>query len=268
MKKKNIFIIFETKIEIIYTDGLLYKARLNRIFSDFKDKSAIKYRKIVKLQVGCNKIIINKEGKSLVLTDVMMTDIYPIAFSVIYDAAKEKNFCGIHASAVKKGKKVFLICGGFGVGKSTLALAFERRGWKILSTDQTIISEKNGQIQIIRGSKYMKFNDNVYWTKSIEQKPYEVSGVLLVYGLAKEGRTDICKIKNGIPRLLWERCVWPWNTLICRYGLTNIYEKENNLQHIIAKLNNVQTLTYSIRGDAEMIVNILEEEEKNDKESL
>jgi serine kinase of HPr protein (carbohydrate metabolism regulator) len=57
---------------------------------------------------------------------LLKTDLYIILNYITYNAFINNNRCGIHSTIVAKDNFAILILGGFGVGKTTLALEFEK----------------------------------------------------------------------------------------------------------------------------------------------
>ncbi len=72
-----------------------------------------------------------------------------IAQSLVQGALVEllraQHWYAVHAAAAGRGGRAVLITGGGGVGKTTLALALVRAGYKCLGDDQILVARRNGQ---------------------------------------------------------------------------------------------------------------------------
>ncbi len=251
MKRERILTIFKTKVYLSFCCSEEYEKKTLMILNNFICGNDIIVKKSMYITMDNRTIEIKMEDNCFEFEDFLETDIYPIFYSVVYELAREDGGIGIHSVAVEKEGKVILIYGDFGVGKSTLALSFAERGWDIISTDQTVIKKINNQLQIEAGSKYMKYNGEYMLFKGLSHKSSTIHMIIGIKGLARNGKVDICKNNRSLSRVLWQHCVWPWNTLICGYSLTNDFRKKGNLESVKSVLNNVKIPLYYVRGDVD-----------------
>ena len=199
----------------------------------------------------------------MIYKNVLSTHYYPILFSVIYDLARLKNYWGIHAAAVQKNDVVLVICGDFGTGKSSLALAFQDLGWRIISTDQTILSCNHDLCQFMMGTYFMKHKGKEYYlNSSFQLEPLVVTKLLCSMGMVDNGDVVIHNSVSNYKRILWNHFSWPWNTLINDYSSINAYKYKENIEHIIGFLNAIEIDVDVIRGDSRKIAEYYDEKFK------
>ena len=253
VKKDRIYIIFRTIINITFACKENYEKKIIRILEGFDSKPEVLISKRICINVENRKISIKENANIIVFENVLETDIYPILYSVIYDLAREEEGVGIHSAAVEKEGKVILIFGDYGIGKSTLALSFAQKGWNIISTDQTVIKRVGNQLQIVKGSKYMKYNESDSFYENDNYLSSTISMLIGVKGLSEKGKVSILKNERCILRVLWEHCIWPWNTLICGYSMINNYKKAKQIELIKKTLNNIEVPLLFVRGDADEV---------------
>ena len=221
------------------------------IFNSFQGATECFQEKKIYISMDKEKIEVKFMDSYTTFYNYLGTDIYPIMYSIIYELAREAGGLGIHSVAVEKNDRVILIIGDYGVGKSTLALSFEEKGWNIISTDQTIIKICDNQLQFMAGSKYMKYNDTFLYYNGKKNSSNKIYMMVGIKGLAKNGNVNICQNTRSLLRVLWEHCVWPWNTLICGYNIINDFKKNENMESIKKIICNVNTPLYYVRGDSD-----------------
>jgi hypothetical protein len=66
----------------------------------------------------------------------------------------------LHAACVEMDGRGFLLCGESGAGKSSLAFACARRGWKFLSDDSCAIVRKRKGRLVVGNSQQMRFRES------------------------------------------------------------------------------------------------------------
>lgn len=208
--------------------------------------------------------IISKEN-TLRFDDITGTDMYPIIYSAMYNACMEHNNVCVHSVVVEKGDNSILILGEFGSGKTTLALEFESRGWRIASYDQSILAVKDKKIILSLGSSCQCIN-GVRKFEENKRCPTAITTVVLIKGICNCGITLTQEVHgfNAIYRYTWRSFTWPWNT-----PLSNKREVIGVNQHKISTLFDFyQTFKrlrfFTVRGDVRGVVQHIEEQCDNE----
>jgi hypothetical protein len=65
----------------------------------------------------------------------------------------------VHAACVRLGSSGVLLCGDSGAGKSSLAFACARKGWKFLSDDSTCLIRKSSHPVVVGNPYQIRFRD-------------------------------------------------------------------------------------------------------------
>ena len=118
------------------------------------------------------------EGKEIVIeringsedTDLRLFLLGSVMGALLY----QRGFLPLHASAIKTAQGTgVLFAGNSGVGKSTLAAAFQKRGYPVLSDDISAISTPNGSRPILHPG----FPELKLWpdaAKKLDESPEEL----------------------------------------------------------------------------------------------
>ena len=73
----------------------------------------------------------------------------------------QRNMLVLHAGAIAVNGESVIFCGRSGIGKSTLAAGFHRRGYPFLADDVCAITTHNGRPAVIPGFPRLKLWDDV-----------------------------------------------------------------------------------------------------------
>ena len=257
VNSESILLVLGSRIHLTFECSEEYKKKVRDIFENFQQNDDFHYENDTYIYMNQEKIEVQLNNTRKTFSGYLKTDIYPIMYSIVYELARSNGGVGVHSVAVEKKNKVILIFGDYGVGKSTLALSFEKMGWNIISTDQTIIKKKSNQLQIISGSKYMKYKDKCLYYKGVSQRENRINMIVGIKGLANNGEVNVFHNTRSISRVLWDHCVWPWNTLICGYSMINDFKKNENMEAIKKVLSDVNTPLYYVRGDSDGVRDML-----------
>lgn len=108
--------------------------------------------------------------------------------SVVFSALLyQRNIVSLHASAIKKGDSCFLVCGNSGAGKSTLTTEFLNQGYQLLTDDITVLTEKNGKIQVLPSYPFIKlWKDSIEHLNQPEENGFRLREQLEKYGFRLE----------------------------------------------------------------------------------
>lgn len=155
-------------------------------FSIIKDK-IIKKENYLKFGTDCvdiclkNKIIKLKKR-------VIKTDLYTIINNVIAYLINDNENMFIHSVVVSKEDKGIMILGGCGQGKSTLAYEMEKKGYRIVSTDQTWLTiKKNKLIKKIGSRFYLEENKTNFIDKELSDKEINIQKIIRIVGVCDNG---------------------------------------------------------------------------------
>ncbi|MFP4042207.1 MAG: hypothetical protein ACLFT4_01915 [Bacteroidales bacterium] len=108
--------------------------------------------------------------------------------SVVFSALLyQRNIVSLHASAIKKGDSCFLVCGNSGAGKSTLTTEFLNQGYQLLTDDITVLTEKNGEIQVLPSYPFIKlWKDSIEHLNQPEENGFRLREQMEKYGFRLE----------------------------------------------------------------------------------
>ncbi len=254
---KRIITVFGTRVHLALECAEENKQKVIDIFMNFNEDIEDFQDKNIYIFMDKEKIEIKSADNYKSFYDYLGTDIYPIMYSIVYELARAEGGLGVHSVAVEKNGRVILIFGDYGVGKSTLALSFEEKGWEIISTDQTIIKKCDNKLQVMAGSKYMKYNDKCLIYNGKNNCAREIYMMVGIKGLAQNGAIDVSRNTRNLLRVLWEYCVWPWNTLICGFNSINDLKKDENMESVKKILCNINIPLYYVRGDSDGVRDML-----------
>lgn len=141
--------------------GLRYQAKPGHFF--------LKVDKIAKFLV--------KDGKQIIVDAKPTTTEQEINLfllgSTMGALLQQRQLLTLHGSAIIYNGHAVIFSGVSGVGKSTLASAFAKKGCKIIADDISVVQLKNGNPYILPASPFLKL-----WEDSIEkigEKPKDLS---------------------------------------------------------------------------------------------
>lgn len=252
------FKVFKTDIELHVVDNCEYIYKFHRILQQFSNHSNDVIDRIV-LEIYENSVVFIRGNIVRRYSDFMPTDVYPFLYSIIYDAARRVNIIGMHSAVIEKNDVAIGICGGFGAGKSTLALEFAKNGWNIISSDQSFYKIDDGKVFFQTGTVYMKYNDEEYFLPKVTNSHYEIDKMIVIKGVAENGDLKVDELSSQrLHRELWNELIWPWSTLICNYSRIEDYNVEINQRHVIDFLNRINVNADLVRGDSGTIVKYYE----------
>ena len=87
-----------------------------------------------------------------------MDRVAPIVGGTVWTAVlQQRGYLTLHASVVRTGAGAVLFLGRSGTGKSTLAWAFARRGYEVVSDDIAAVqTDPDGTVQVLPGHPYLR----------------------------------------------------------------------------------------------------------------
>ncbi|MFH1728808.1 MAG: hypothetical protein ABIA04_10385 [Pseudomonadota bacterium] len=108
-----------------------------------------------------------KDGKEIIIDQDFMKDEDKLSLfllgSVMGATLYMKNYLPMHASTILTGKGAVMFIGNSGVGKSTLAYAFYKRGYRVITDDIAPIKMENKKLNLFASYPMMKL-----WEDSIK----------------------------------------------------------------------------------------------------
>lgn len=211
------------------------------------------------------------EDEEYEFNNVCATDIYVIIYLLIYCIFMFDNKFGVHSVAVCKENIGVLVPGDFGIGKTTLAIEFEKYGWSILAADHAVVQVNSETVEICGGSRLAYYEGNESIIEYVEDGKKSIKNIIIITGLSRNGETKIQKIqdKRNYLKKVWTNFVWPWNTIVQETSkppelLRDCYY--NRMVELISSLNKIEF--WEVRGDPNCIAytlnKILLENQKND----
>jgi hypothetical protein len=134
------------------------------------------------------------------------------------DLLDPRYLTAIHAACVQFENKGVLLCGESGAGKSSLAYACARRGWKFLTDDSTSLIRKSSQPVVLGNPFQIRFRDSavalfpelgdrqitrrVHGKLSIEVPTASISGIETVSQSSADYIVFLKRGKRGAPHLV------------------------------------------------------------------
>ena len=138
----------DIKVKIVATLDVIPK----KIYSLDHDHSSVYIKNVAQFKVSKGREIsifphenVNPEDISAALLN------FPLATCM-----SQKGFIVIHASSITKNNVTIMFCGQSHAGKSTLAYAFKKKGWEILSEDICVIEPEG--INILNSQPSIKLS--------------------------------------------------------------------------------------------------------------
>ncbi|MBF0410876.1 MAG: hypothetical protein HQM10_26260 [Candidatus Riflebacteria bacterium] len=95
--------------------------------------------------------------------------------SVMAALLHQQNFLVLHASAIEVNGKSYIFAGSSGVGKSTLAAGFHKRGYSIIADDICAVNIKDGQPMVVPGLARLKL-----WSDVLKKLDIDITKLKLV----------------------------------------------------------------------------------------
>ena len=84
----------------------------------------------------------------------------------------QRGLLPIHASAVEIEGRAVAFAGASGSGKSTMAMAFQRRGFRLLSDDVTPVAFEGGQVRFLPSARRIRL-----WSDSVADARWDPVGI-------------------------------------------------------------------------------------------
>ena len=208
-----------------------------------------------KLIINENYILIKVDDKFIEINEkVNTTDIYPIVNNLIAYSINDKNNLYIHSVIVSKNNKGIMILGEFNSGKSTLANAFKEKGYVINSADQTWIYND----KLVLGSRINVVNNEIaYLSDELTNKHVKIDKIIIIKGICENGKVHIEKLENDKHYIknIFKYANWHYDMpLLTKY--TKLIDTGEN---IIEFLKSTKIPTYTVRGDGNKIVEVIDD---------
>ena len=125
-----------------------------------------------------NRIFIQKQGGGT------LQEVRLFLIGVVFSALlQQRNIFALHASAIKRGKESFLVCGSSGAGKSTLTREFLNAGYQLLADDISVISGSSQAVAVQPAFPFIKlWKDSMDHLELKEEEGRKLRDELEKYG--------------------------------------------------------------------------------------
>ena len=169
----------DISIQIGNVPGELSEPLYNGVhFQTNENEFLLKVNDVADYYITGNKITIQPQANTDL--DSVRVFLYGSALAALLI---QNSIMPLHANALEKDGKGFLIAGVSGAGKSTLTTAFYQKGYNILSDDVTVLKIEEDRVKALPGIIYPKL-----WEETFEQIGEDKSGL-------KKIRPDINKYR-------------------------------------------------------------------------
>ena len=247
------------KIYKIKNEGLLIDCKINE-YDDIIEKRMMmfdetnEYNKYIIIEELSTKYYITKE--EIIKGKLIHTDLYQLINNVISNIINDEDALYIHSSVIQKKGKTILILGDFGSGKTTLSVLAAKRGYTILSADQSFLSYKDNELCLSLGSKYLKYNDRDT-VLADTRGMYKINFIIELKGMCFNGDININKETNfdHYVKKINRYCTWTIQNLL----FTDSRDLNLNKLNILNFIKKMNGPLYNVRGDYEKILKELEE---------
>lgn len=248
--KNNLLLI---NCDIKEYDELIIK-RMS-MFDNKKYEAGDTYTNYINISKKETKYCIN-QNTFIIKGKLIHTDLYQLINNIVSNMINDQLNVYIHSCVVKKDNKAFLLLGDFESGKTTLAIESIKKGYKILSADQSWICNKDNHLYLHLGSKYLSFNDSETLLDPIEDD-IKIDYIFELKGLCYNGDVELSKEKNNthLIKRISKYCTWSISNVL----FTDQSKLDIDLKMIYSFTKSIDMPLYSIRGDCMGIIKKMEE---------
>lgn len=210
-----------------------------------------------------NYIIINNTETKYKLFDkihiidgqIKHTDLYQLINNIISNIINDENNLYIHSAVIYKNGNAILLLGDFKTGKTKLCIEAERKGFEILSADQTWIKYNDG-LYVNRGSIYM-FMNHGYRILDSKVKNARITKIVLLLGLSNQKSVNVYDENNKYIKIknITKFATWSTNNVL----MTNQDELYLNKKIIHSFIKKIEIPIYYVLGNESSIIKYMEE---------
>ena len=252
---EKVFNINNTKL-YVYCEINNYCKRINNWLDIYEETKAKNYNLYIKIYK--NKTLWNINGEEHKINGKLNhTDLYPLFYNVLANIINNSSNILLHSVVLCYNNIGILIVGEFNSGKTTLCLDALKNDMQILSSDQTYLQYKDNKIFLVKGSTYMKVDEDSDLYINTQKDYIEIKTILNLVGICDKGKIifDLIKDNKYVIKTLFKYATWHSDIpLFTDKSLLNI-----NRIDIYKWLSKINIPVYNIRGDSEKIIENIKE---------